>query len=337
MKKLLLIPAFILLMFPLMAEAQQNQLSQDARIDLLEVRALNALNNEDWPLFLENIDELDELGADLGIEVVLFVGRAHFELQQYERSYENVSDFLEAAGREHPNYVEALSLYDDVSERLEVQRQQHAEEYRLYTMVVNVKSLSSAQEYLRRFPQGRYRAEVSRAVDELTYRDAVTVSDLDNYLSSYPNGRFVSEARSRKRDLERENLRSSLEAEKRSSLFRLNRAKDQRKKDLTVLLAGVGGLAISAALLKSMTDNDCFNYENEDTSCYVKLGFALPSFAIGLGFTIGGGMRFNNSNNTVKREQNTYNSANRRLNQISLIPYVDPYENSYALGVRINF
>jgi uncharacterized protein (TIGR02145 family) len=204
MKKLLLIPAFILLMSPLMAEAQQNQLSRDARIDLLEVRALNALNSEDWPLFLENIEELDELGADLGIEVVLFVGRAHFELQQYERSYENVSGFLEATGREHPNYVEALSLYDEVSGVLETQRRQRAEEDRLYNRAVNDNNLPAAQQYLRDYPQGRYRPEISRALDELTYRDAVrsnTASDLDNYINSYPNGRFVSEARNRKEEL----------------------------------------------------------------------------------------------------------------------------------------
>jgi TonB family protein len=194
MKKLLLLPAFILLMSPLIAEAQESQLSRDVRIDLLEVRALNALNSEDWTLFLENIEELNDLNVDLGLDVEFFVARAHFELGQFERSHKFVTGFLEAIGREHPNYVEALSLYDELSER-------SAEEDRLYSRAVNGNNLSVAQQYLREYPQGRYRAEVLRASDELAYRNALsknTVSAFDDYLNNYPDGQFESEARDRK-------------------------------------------------------------------------------------------------------------------------------------------
>jgi TonB family protein len=194
MKRLILIPSLILLMSPLMAQAQDRQLSLDAQIDLLEVRALNALNDENWQLFLENIAELDELNVDLGLDVEFFVARAHFELGQFERSHKFLTGFLEAIGRDHPNYVEALSLYDELSER-------SAEEDHLYSRAVNGNNLSAAQQYLREYPQGRYRAEVLRASDELAYRNALsenTVSAFDDYLNNYPDGKFASEARNRK-------------------------------------------------------------------------------------------------------------------------------------------
>src|SRR5690606_34489102 len=88
-----------------------------ARIDLLELlelRMAESVKQEQYPRFLELLDHFRALGGQPGIELLYHEALAHHQAQSAREARDAAAFVVERGGRDHPLYVPALALYQQV-------------------------------------------------------------------------------------------------------------------------------------------------------------------------------------------------------------------------------
>ena len=105
------------------------QLSDEARFDMLSGRVELADGDEDWPLVLETIIELNDIERDEPLPPMLsfFEGKALLRAGQAYAALAPLADYIERAGSEGEVYHKALAFYDE-ADRDPATRQHRAEE-----------------------------------------------------------------------------------------------------------------------------------------------------------------------------------------------------------------
>ena len=153
-----------------------------------------------------------------------------------------------------------------------VQSEETDRDQETWSNIRNTNDIRNFQDYLDKFPTGKYRQEAQQKIDEInrenqrrqaaqaeerawqTAKNANTINAYDSYLDEYPGGRYASEAKQRKNDLE-EAARKRVAA----NTF-------PRTSSVTLKGENYGIIQYEAGGLTWMTKN--LNYEVPESWCY---------------------------------------------------------------------
>ncbi|EKK9985896.1 DUF1566 domain-containing protein [Vibrio vulnificus] len=87
---------------------------------------------------------------------------------------------------------QSLMLAENVNKRVKFELKQIYGENYYYKKITTI---ADAQEYLKRFPQGKYAQQVSEKLEDWFYEKTTDLSGVNEYLEEYPNGKYSSEVR----------------------------------------------------------------------------------------------------------------------------------------------
>ncbi len=161
---------------------------------------------------------------------------------------------------------------EDIESSPPAQEEETNRDQNAWEEIRNTNDIRNFQDYLDKFPDGKYRREAQQKIDEInreiqrkeaaqaedqawrTAKNANTVTAYDRYLDEYPRGRYASEAKKRKNDLEETARRRAA-----ANAF-------PKKGSVTLKGENYGIIQYEAGGLTWMTKN--LNYELPDSWCY---------------------------------------------------------------------
>jgi TonB family protein len=170
-------------------QAQSGGLSMEHRIELLQLEALEALNEENYRGFLSAIDQLVELGMALEPEEMYFKALALSETGVLQKALETITGYLNQADRSHNFYREGLSLYRTIESAIE-------REFAQYNNAINSRDFRKMESFLAEHPGSEFAQEALVKKEKFMYDEGIKNSNLTvlmEYSRQFSDGTFIEE------------------------------------------------------------------------------------------------------------------------------------------------